>query len=128
MLNRTRVLGPEMIDAMERLDEVFEAHETDKRGAWQKQGWEIHAGRAIRHLLNAIQGQCDPVEQELSHGLCRALCSLQQYIATRGPLAERHLCAEHAKRCAGEPIELDRLSSDLRAKVEAELGIAKSLP
>ena len=117
-----------MIEAMERLDEVFEAHETDKKGAWQNQEWQTHAGRAIRHLLNAIQGQCDPHEQELSHGLCRALCALQQFITVSsimgGSLAERNLCADHAKRCAGEPVELDRLSSDLRAKVEAELGIS----
>jgi hypothetical protein len=98
MLERTRLLGPELIAALERADEVLSSHDSAKRHAWRDQSFEEHATRAIIHLGNAILNKDDGMEIEASHGVIRAVMALEQII--RNAVLEqtpRKLCSSHAK-------------------------------
>lgn len=103
MLGRTRILGEELVKALERVDELLEAHDQNKGHAWLAQPWKLHIGKAIAHLANALVNQEDGVEIEASHGACRAIMGLRMILDD--PNVEHRLCHEHAKGPSNE-IEL----------------------
>lgn len=113
MLERTRLLGPELILALERADEVLSSHDSDKRHAWKSQSSIEHASRAIAHLANAILNKEDGTEIEAAHGVIRAIMALQVYFNENESSAHR-LCASHAKRVDRQEAVKDALA-DLKS-------------
>ena len=95
MKDRTRILGPELVDALARVDELLEAHDSDKGHKWLEQTWQEHLLRAIVHFSVAIRNAEDGTETEAAHGACRALMGLQKIL--QDPEIERKLCKLHAK-------------------------------
>lgn len=96
MLERTRILGSELIRGLERADEVLASHDNNKQHAWLQQSWEEHLRRAIVHLRNAAAGAADGTMIECSHGVVRALMGLTLMFEDRSVSA--NLCASHAKQ------------------------------
>lgn len=93
MLERTRVLGEDLIKALERMDEVLASHDGPKGHKWKEQDWREHATRAIAHLANAVLNVEDGTEIEASHGVIRALMALQRILDDN--TVSRRLCADH---------------------------------
>lgn len=91
---RTRILGPELVDALARVDELLEAHDSNKGHKWLDQTWQEHLLRAIVHFSVAIRNAEDGAETEAAHGACRALMGLQKII--HDPEIERKECKLHA--------------------------------
>jgi hypothetical protein len=91
---RTRILGPELVDALARVDELLEAHDSNKGHKWLDQTWQEHLLRAIVHFSVAIRNAEDGAETEAAHGACRALMGLQKIICD--PEIERKECKLHA--------------------------------
>lgn len=94
MKDRTRILGPELVDALARVDELLEAHDSNKGHKWHDQTWQEHLLRAIVHFSVAIRDAEDGAETEAAHGACRALMGLQKII--HDPEIERKECKLHA--------------------------------
>ena len=94
MIERTRILGPELVSGLERMDEVLQSHEGKKKQKWKTQTWREHAERAIKHLQLALDDAEDGTEIEAAHGAVRALMAIT-FIRTDMRI-EPHLCAEHA--------------------------------
>ena len=94
MKDRTRILGPELVDALARVDELLEAHDSNKGHKWLEQTWQEHLLRAIVHFSVAIRNAEDGTEIEASHGATRALMGLQKIL--HDPEIERKLCKMHA--------------------------------
>lgn len=93
---RTRLLGPDLIQGLERADEVLDAHENNKGSKWKLQEWQEHLRRAIIHLTNALSNSEDGTEQEAAHGTVRALMALTKIRECDGVI--HRLCAEHAHK------------------------------
>jgi hypothetical protein len=93
MLERTRLLGPELIHALERADEVLSAHDNNKGHKWETQTWREHAERAIKHLQLALDNAEDGTEIEAAHGCIRAVMALEKIVSSFVP---RRLCKSHA--------------------------------
>ena len=96
MLERTRWMGRDLIDAHERADEVLEAHDSNKGHAWREQTWMEHLRRAIAHMQNALEDKGDGTEIEAAHALVRAAMGLEKIAQRDEDFYPRRLCRSHA--------------------------------
>lgn len=92
--DRTRILGPELVEALARVDELLEAHDSNKGHKWLEQTWQEHLLRAIVHFGVALRNGEDGTEIEAAHGACRALMGLQKI--RQDESVERKECKLHA--------------------------------
>lgn len=108
MQERTRILGSELVAALERADAALEAHDRGKAHLWLSQDWREHAARAIVHLGNALLNNEDGTEIEAAHGAVRALMALTKIVSDE---KVKHLsCSTHVGDRAVSESRVEQMS------------------
>lgn len=89
--------------ALDRVQEVCDAHNDAKVNEWRGQAWRKHFRKAIAHLALALTNEEDGSHIEGAHGATRALMGLE--LLLEDPNIKKKWCESHAKHpfsCANE--------------------------